>query len=309
MKRRRSREDSTGTTANDTEENVIARRRGFTLFVLAAYLMVTAAAMVNAGATGVSVAIMATHASLLALMLWAGRSPTPVAKYVLDLMPLVVTPLLYAEIPLLILAVGSSYHDGVVQEWEHLLFRSQPAQTWAAAIPNQFVSEVLHAGYLAYYPLIFVPPLVAYFRGEQRAYWEVVLALTVTYVLCFALFVAWPVQGPRYLWQPSSVPCGPMRTLASRLLEVGSSRGAAFPSSHVAIGVVQAAMAVRCRRRWAPGLIFIAALIALGAVYGGFHYAIDVLAGSAVGFTVVALTTRAKYFAVQSALTSASPRA
>ena len=93
----------------------------------------------------------------------------------------------------------------------------------------------------------------------------------------------WPVVGPRYLWSAESVPDGPSRRLAAALLARGSSRGAAFPSSHVAVSVAQVVLAIRWQPRLAAVLALIAALVGAGAVYGGFHYGVDVLAGAALG--------------------------
>jgi membrane-associated phospholipid phosphatase len=152
------------------------------------------------------------------------------------------------------------------------------------------VSEVLHAGYLAYYPAIFIPPLFLLWRGEWRGYAQTVLALTVTYTVCWTIFVLFPVEGPRYLWgAPLGVPAGPVRRLAIRILAAGSSRGAAFPSSHMAVSVVQAMMAWRWQRRIAPVLGVVVVLVGFGAVYGGFHYAIDMVAGAVLGVAIAAV--------------------
>src|SRR5207244_1268156 len=123
-----------------------------------------------------------------------------------------VTPLLYSEVPLLIASLGTSYHDATVQRWEAGLFNGQPAMHLAAAAPLAAVSEMLHASYLAYYPLIYVPPILLYTRGDSRGYAETVAALALVYVVCFVAFAVFPVQGPRYLWpQPASLPSGPIR--------------------------------------------------------------------------------------------------
>jgi membrane-associated phospholipid phosphatase len=111
-----------------------------------------------------------------------------------------------------------------------------------------------------------------------------ILGLGLVYGVCWSAFVLFPVQGPRYLWAPSPLwPHGPVRELTLHLLSAGSSRGAAFPSSHVAVAAVQAVVLWRTHR--VLGAIVAAATVAigLGAVYGGFHYAIDAVAGAALG--------------------------
>jgi membrane-associated phospholipid phosphatase len=212
-----------------------------------------------------------------------------VARIVGDLLPLIVAPILYAEIPLLIGVLGSSYHDALVQRWEVAVFGAQPSRGLATTVPNLIVSELLHAGYLAYYPAIFLPPLILYTRGNRRGYAVTVAALTFVYLLCWTMYVIAPVEGPRYLWTPDA-PSGPFRRMAVALLAAGSSRGAAFPSSHMAVSVAQAVMALYWQPRVGAAMSVTAALVGLGAVYGGFHYGVDVIAGTGLGAAVAAAT-------------------
>ena len=99
------------------------------------------------------------------------------------------------------------------------------------------------------------------------------------------------MQGPRYLFPPpvGEGAQGPVYALAHRLLEAGSSRGAAFPSSHVGVAVAQTVMIARFAPRWAPLVGGLTIGLALGAVYGGFHYAIDAAAGLLLGAALAAL--------------------
>jgi membrane-associated phospholipid phosphatase len=200
-----------------------------------------------------------------------------------SLLPLVAIPLLYAELQVAIAALHGAMRDTSILALESALF-GEPARTFAAHVRSRLVSELLHLGYLSYYPLIYVPPLLYAIRSRTQALRESVLAVTIAYTVCFAIFVVFPVEGPRFRFGVSPhVPDGPFRDIARALLEAGSSRGTAFPSSHVAVSAAQAIAAVRHSRQWGWIVAVCAAGIALGAVYGGFHYATDVVAGAAVG--------------------------
>jgi membrane-associated phospholipid phosphatase len=102
------------------------------------------------------------------------------------------------------------------------------------------------------------------------------------------------VQGPRYLFAAPSgeVSRGFFYNLAHRLLETGSSRGAAFPSSHVGVSFAQSAFAFVTAPRIAIVLVVLSASLALGAVYGGFHYATDALCGLIYGLLLFAIAPR-----------------
>ena len=261
--------------------------RSVSLGLLGLYLAVTA--LVLASASG-NAALVVTHAVLICLVVWTLRARTDAANIVGDLLPLFAAPALYAEIPALIAAAKTVYHDAAIQSIEIALFGAQMARVFAAGVPNLAVSELLHAGYLAYYPAIFFPPLLLYVRGNRRGYLETVAALTATYLVCWVIFVVAPVEGPRYQWGPAAAaPHGPMQQFANVVLARGSSRGAAFPSSHMAIMVAQALMALRWQRRSGIVVTIVALLVGLGAVYGGFHYATDIVAGGLLGLVVAGL--------------------
>ena len=198
--------------------------------------------------------------------------------------PLLVLFFLYAELPALIRIAGHAQpFDEMVIAWESLVFGGQPAREWAAAMPSAAVSEPLHLAYLSYYPIIYVVPALLWRRGRADDFAVATFALMLTFIACFACYVAFPVAGPRYLWD-TAAPDAPVRRLATWLLESGSSRGTAFPSSHVAVAVAQTIIAFRFIGSGAGlTLAALTAGLALGAIYGGFHYALDVIAGIVLG--------------------------
>jgi membrane-associated phospholipid phosphatase len=214
-----------------------------------------------------------------------------VSTVVADWYALAVMPLLYAELAILNASVyDGRFFDAWVQAWEVRLFGGQPSQELAAAYPIPILSEILHFCYLSYYLIIFGPPIFLYLRGRIGDHQRVVFALMLTFFGHYLFFVFLPVQGPRYLFAPpgGELARGVMYRLAHAVLEAGSSQGAAFPSSHVGVAVAQTAMAFLVWRRAAPALVVASAGLAVGAVYGGFHYATDVICGLALGLALFA---------------------
>ena len=76
---------------------------------------------------------------------------------------------------------------------------------------------------------------------------------------------------------------GMFYNIAHQILEAGSSRGAAFPSSHVGVSFAQTALTFVLLKRWAPIVAVLSAGLAVGSVYGGFHYATDASIGLLYG--------------------------
>ena len=203
-----------------------------------------------------------------------------------DWYPVALIPFLYAELPPLNLAVWNGrYFDTVIIPVEQALFHGQPSREWAAAMPLLPLSEMLHAFYLSYYLIICAPPLFIYLSATRDEFRRAVFALLLTFVVHYLFFIWLPVQGPRYLFPAPDgvISRGAVYNLTHRILEAGSSRGAAFPSSHVGVAVAQTITAWRYCRRLSPVLAILAVGLACGAVYGGFHYATDALAGAGLG--------------------------
>jgi membrane-associated phospholipid phosphatase len=213
------------------------------------------------------------------------------------LYPLVLLLPLYSEIGLLNASLGSDAifaHDAVIQGWEDAVFGSQISYTWIRNQPSVFWSGLLHMAYFSYYPIVTVGPVLLVFRRRLQNARTVVLATMAAYVVCYVVFVLYPVAGPNFAFDH---PTGPVRNVWSarlvyRLLAGGSSFGTAFPSSHVAASL---AATLALWRTWKPvGAIFTVPLILLvvATVYCQMHYGIDATAGLAVGAVAAGLALR-----------------
>lgn len=217
------------------------------------------------------------------------------ATVVGDWYPLILIPALYLELALLNRSVfDGRYFDELVLGWEARLFGGQPSRDWAAATSSLLLSEVLHAAYLSYYLIIYVPPIILYAKGMRVEFRAAVFTVMLTFFAHYVFFIYFPVQGPRYLFPApgGALAGGFFYQLAHTILEAGSSQGAAFPSSHVGVSLAQAIATGRAIPALGPVLIVLTTGLALGAVYGGFHYATDALLGALLGLAVALAAPR-----------------
>jgi membrane-associated phospholipid phosphatase len=267
------------------------RTIGASLSLIATYLVLSLwPAMRDARATHDARALL-VHVALLAAAAALAATTRPALRTLRDLVPLSVGAFLYVELRWLIPALGRPHADATVIGWERALFPTNPSATWAPSLPSLPVSEALHLAYASYYLLVLVPPVLLYLRGRRTEYARTMLALVLVYAVCFLTYLVFPVDGPRYLVGAAAAPEGPVRSLVLHLLAAGSSRGTAFPSSHVAASVVASLCALRFQRP--VGLVVAVSTLglALGTVYGGFHYAVDALAGVITGLAAWGLAT------------------
>jgi membrane-associated phospholipid phosphatase len=241
------------------------------------------------GAQGGDAPIVLLHFGVLtaiAVATWSARVPVWLRLWA----PLMTLLFLYSEIPALLRALGhTSLYDSTVMQWEHTVFGSQPAIEWASRWNSQLASEFLHAAYASFYAIIYVVPVLLFAAARMKDFEEASFALLFTYLACCILYIAFPVAGPRYLFTPGLlVPNGVIRQSVRWLLESRSSEGTAFPSSHVALAITASVLAFRYYRGRGLVIGLVTIFLSLGAVYGGFHYGVDVLGGAALGFATTA---------------------
>jgi len=254
------------------------------------YLAITAALGLGFGG-GTGALVAAAHlAGILAIH--AIRRWTPsrgLAGFLRGAYPVMLTPFLYRELATLNRFLTTRYFDGAVQAWDAALFGGQPSMFLSDALPWFPLSEALHLGYGAYYAIVPIALVGVYVTRGQAALVRTAFAVASAFFLCYLAFIAFPVAGPRYEFERigGDLSGGAFYRVVHVILEGGSSRGTAFPSSHIAASLSAVLSAGREDRRWLWILLVPEAALAIGTVYGRFHYGIDALAGVLVGLAIV----------------------
>jgi hypothetical protein len=199
--------------------------------------------------------------------------------------PVLMVPLIYLELRLLTRLLSPDFFDPQLRVVELALFPSDPSRTLYGQLPWKALGEYLMASYVAYYLLL---PILAIALYRARRDLELAYCLTTVlavYLFCYLCFIVFPVAGPFFVFDPPpSERIGWLfPQIAQYVVSRGASAGATFPSSHVAAAVAMWLLARRfVRPLLVPFSIILPGLV-LGAVYGGFHYAVDAGAGLVVG--------------------------
>lgn len=222
------------------------------------------------------------------LRLVPGRPRHPGLAFLRDWYPILAFIPLYAELGTLTRLFFAGNGDGAIATWEAALLGGQPSQTWRTLFPWRWLSEYLHFAYFYYY---FVPATLAlwlYLRGDMARFSRALTATLGAFLTCCLIYIAFPVIGPyHHFGHPAAASWGGFfGPLVHGLVERGSSLGTAFPSSHTAVAVCVWLTAWRLCRPAFWLLCAIVPALALGTIYGGFHYALDTLAGAILGAIV-----------------------
>ncbi len=267
------------------------RTSGLSLRLLTLYVAFTTLPVLNGALKQGSWLAALLHVVALALVLLALHPAAPAAIRLWT--PLALGPWLYVELRWIIAGVGRAHVDSMIIRWDDALGAHSPWHIVASPTDSVVASELLHLCYLSYYALVYVPAALFWLRGQRAAFAETTLALMVVYGLCFVTYIAFPVDGPRFLLGPAAAPDGPIRRIVLGVLEAGSSRGTAFPSAHVAASLVASWYALRYQRPVGVVALVLTIGLAFGAVYGGYHYAVDIVAGIAYAGLALLLVRQA----------------
>jgi membrane-associated phospholipid phosphatase len=233
--------------------------------------------------------LVLAHVLMLATVVLAAmlRERKP-GRLLAEFYPVLFVTAAYKEVGILNSARGVSY-DLTVQAWDQAIFGGQPSFDWVRAWPWPWLSTVLVSAYLSYYFIVAGAPLGLWLSGRREAAKQTILRIMATFYLCYAIYLLFPVAGPRYLFplaRNAATAVAPAM-FAQRLLNAAAAWGTAFPSSHVAVSAVASLSAFRFWRPFGAWLVAVSALLWLATVYGQFHYAVDALAGLAVGVAML----------------------
>ena len=200
----------------------------------------------------------------------------------------------FEEVSFLSLALRGAWQNPQLIAWESALFPFPPAD-WLHRYSSPWFRELLDFGYLTFYPLypavagaLWVLRRRARFAGAFRRMTD---ALSVGYAVCYSTYLLFPTRSPshnvKYAVALPAVPsAGPFHLLVNWIQDSAGVHGNAFPSAHIMLAFTVLVFVCRYFPRLAPWLLLCNLLMCMGAVYDGYHYAIDVLAGALLGAMV-----------------------
>lgn len=229
--------------------------------------------------------------ALLIVLLAKNAHRSKVIRFLHDWYPLAMFIFSFEEIARFSLVLVPHWQDASIISFEQRVFSNSP-NFWAKH-GSRLLSEIMDLGYFSYYPLFPVVAGCLYARKDRRPFHQLVLAAVWMYLISFCIYLAFPLQGPRRALPRFHVP--PPGWLFSALVHTIQSGagvlGNALPSSHVALALLCAFSAQRWLPRLAPFVWASFCLICLGAIYDGYHYVSDVLAGLLAALTSAGLSS------------------
>jgi membrane-associated phospholipid phosphatase len=224
--------------------------------------------------------------------------------------PVIFYTLFYAETGTVNHMTYAGYLDPFFIHLEQRIFGMQPSLMFMARFPFLPVSELFYTAYFSYYLMILGIGLALFFRGHAQ-FFHYISVLSFVFYTCCLIYIFTPVVGPRIFYPelsgyrlppgvlaisvppfPEVVKKGPFYHLMDWIYAHLEAPGAAFPSSHVAVGLCTVYFAFL----YLPRIRFfhagLAALMCLSTVYCRYHYGVDVMAGIVTVLLLVPMGNR-----------------
>jgi len=269
-----------------------------------AVFFVIAAALVLARRTHVPSwpALLFTNILCLVVVLLLVRNAerSPVWNFLHDWYPLAMPIVTFEEVSRLSLVLRNAWQDHYLLALEARFFVVPPT-VWLGQHGSRWITELVEIGYFSYFVLLMIVAGTFYARKMGRPFREVMDASVLSYMLCYAVFLLFPTEGPAHtLRAQHNFPLpgdGPFHWAVLLIQKHAGVHGNAFPSAHVAGGVVALIFAWRYARNLGFALMPLVLLLCVGAVYDRYHYVSDVVAGAVVGAVaamIVLITQRRK---------------
>jgi membrane-associated phospholipid phosphatase len=171
------------------------------------------------------------------------------------------------------------------------------AASWRAALGRpDWLTDLASFAYVSFYVVPFVIALEL-LRHDEKQLDEFVSTVVTAFVLTWIGYALFPATGPRIATADADAIVGGgaiSRATRTFLAVAERNRLDAFPSGHAALALVYLVEGGRRLPRWRVPLAITTTAMVFATVYLSVHYAVDVLAGLAVGALGLALPALAR---------------
>ena len=244
-------------------------------------------------------ASVAAIASLIARFMPSNGEGFPTAIRLLY--PGVLFLFFYRETAGTIFLLFDQFYDWQLTAFEKSIFGFNPTLYIDRHLLNVWFNEIFSFCYFAYYLLIPIFLLAAFYRKHYDIIRVFLFAICLTFFFSYILFFLYPIEGPRWHFASEYIHVigGPVfRPLTEYIIAKGAVRGGCMPSSHFGVALVVLMFSFKYYRRAGWAALPVVTGLGIGTFWGRFHYVSDVIIGGLIGLISVLLAW--KYYPIAS---------
>jgi len=240
------------------------------------------------------VVFYATMAAMAALISrYMPLDTGPYARFIRLLYPGMMFTFFYRETGGTIFLLFDGFYDGQLSAFEKSIFGVNPTLYIDRKWLNVWGNEIFSFCYSAYYFMIPVFLLTLFFKREYEIIRSFLAACCATFFASYLLFFLYPIEGPRWHFAGdyiSSIDGPVFRKFTELVIDKGAVHGGCMPSSHFAVALVILMYCYKYYGRTGWVVMPLVLGLAIGTVWGRFHYVSDVIAGGIIGAISVLIT-------------------
>jgi fatty-acid desaturase len=228
--------------------------------------------------------IVLFHLFIIFLILGLGKIPAKKLKFVKLIRGwylLAIYPFLFKELTFLIKSLFPFYLEPALIASERLLIDFYTSY-FSVLQQTPVLTEIMAFSYWSYYLIIFGVGIYIYRSFDATAFEFYMFKIYATFLICYSLFILIPVRGPHHTMPntaPTSLQGGFFQSIILFMQSKGSTVGAAFPSSHVAVAWISAFSLRQFKKRLYYLLIPLLLLLTVSVFYLRYHYVFDAIFG------------------------------
>ncbi len=191
----------------------------------------------------------------------------------------------YREIEILNDIAASGYHDETALALQEMLGLTDFEKWLQTTFPYSWFEVLMSVGYFSFYFFLLIGGIPLAVQRRWIILEKFVFQVFFGFGVCYMVYIFYPILGPFFDLHPLGSFNGKdyMTQVTYTLVNVFGTRGAAFPSSHVAVAVQVFLLSCRWFRPSAYILGPFAFLLTLSTMYGEYHYPVDAVTGVVAG--------------------------
>jgi membrane-associated phospholipid phosphatase len=236
---------------------------------------------------------LVAHAAL-ALFLWASARLAPLSRAgdaLHAFAPLAVVVGIFEMVGFVVGAANPVRWDAYFAALDDRLFGAL-VPAWRGALGRPaWLSDVLSAFYVSYYPVPTAMAMALYLKHRRGDFDRFIFGLQVTLLASYVGYFFFPTAGPRVPPHAAQAVLGGGAVSAAVRQFLHSAELNtldAFPSGHTAVSLVFLAYGWRMLPRWRAPLTVVVAGIVFSTVFLSHHYVIDLVAGALLAAAALA---------------------
>lgn len=257
--------------------------------------------------------IFSFHLFVIILIFGLGKIPEyrfPFLKIIRGWYLLVVFPFLFKELTILSTSLFPYYFEPLLIKSE-MYFTNLYQEYFSFVQISPLLTEIMAFSYWSYYLLIFGVGLYVYKSFGDTEFEYYMFKICTTFLICYALFILIPVRGPHHTMEninPSALDGWMFQSIILFMQSKGSTVGAAFPSSHVAVAWISVFTLRHFKKRVYYMVMPLMILLTVSVFYLRYHYFLDAIFGYFLAIILergyLTISNKVKFRTVQNVITA-----